>query len=157
LAINQNADLAVQFMGEFSELSRELLGNDFARRDPPVVKLLEPLDLVVLQALDVSFYIGDSAIPPLAQVNRHHSTSSAVNPSVAGRFCFWFRRKRVSRPRAGRSGQKKDRRSAESCGYAELSGKSNGEPGRQPSTFDSGRLPNRQLLVTIWASQTVDK
>ena len=51
VAIYQDADLSMDLVGYFGELSRELLIYDFSRRDPPFVQFFEAVDLIWLESL----------------------------------------------------------------------------------------------------------
>ena len=61
VAIDQDADLAIDFVRCFRELPREFLRDDLARRDAPVVKLFEAVNLIMLESLYVSFDIANSS------------------------------------------------------------------------------------------------
>ena len=55
LAVDQHANLTVNLVRQFGQLSRELLRYDLARCDSPLEKLLKALDLIGFQSLNVSF------------------------------------------------------------------------------------------------------
>ena len=61
IAIDQHADLAIEFVRKFCELARKFLGDDFARRYAPVIQLFKPLHLIVFKSLNVAFDVTNNA------------------------------------------------------------------------------------------------
>jgi hypothetical protein len=51
IAIDEHPYLSVNLMRCFRELTRKLVSNDLPRGDPPLVQLLETVDLVRLESL----------------------------------------------------------------------------------------------------------
>src|SRR5215475_11672164 len=60
VAVNEHADLAVNFARSLRDLPRKLVGNDLARRDAAIVELLKTMDLIRLESLKIPFDAADS-------------------------------------------------------------------------------------------------
>jgi len=54
---NQQADLAIDFMRYFGQLSGQVMGQDLSRRDPATVELFDPPKLLRFQTAGMAVYL----------------------------------------------------------------------------------------------------
>jgi hypothetical protein len=60
IAVNQHADLAVDFPRGLRELPCKLVGNDLARWDTAIIELLKTVNLIGFESLKIPFDAADS-------------------------------------------------------------------------------------------------
>ena len=58
--IDEHADLAMNLVRCFGQLTRELLGDYLPRRDAPLIEFFEAMYLICLEPLQVTFDIANS-------------------------------------------------------------------------------------------------
>ncbi len=88
-AIHQHAYLPAYFVRDFRELPRELLRDDLVRRDAPVVKLFQALNLVLLETLKITLNIANSYLLhcPAQCFSNYilHDTAAGVQPPAVSK------------------------------------------------------------------------